>query len=356
MSPFDEQVQKERFHDPQVRKEVKEIIDRGQDILSEIESYLGKNPTPSRILNTSIPIIEAIKVEKISASRFERFFDFNEFILKGYIQDDGCVTSIPFYFSAPKVLMSKYLWVEHFILPSPMYFFLPNDLSFKVQLDYHLRTYSNEYARYRLLRDLRMMSLNSIKFLEARLSYLETLSPYLKDYTSHIRSVLSAVKDIQFIIESYLVPLMSIPVEKLQGDLKGVLPTWKKSPQSLQRLFNALKKNFVDPATSEQAFFELFSGKDLSTIQRKVKWVDLNPKNGEPTSSSILKLFKILSYHDFIDFRYSQDGGLVRSIVHICFEDAKGKTPKKNSMKTAWSTIKGSSQKYKELEKLIHAL
>jgi hypothetical protein len=31
MSPFDEQVQKERFHDPQVRKEVNEIIDRGQD-------------------------------------------------------------------------------------------------------------------------------------------------------------------------------------------------------------------------------------------------------------------------------------------------------------------------------------
>jgi hypothetical protein len=348
----------ENYSNSEYRKEATKIIESASDPISEIAELADKEGTPTAYINTAIPLIRAIQNRTLGKKNIPAA---NEYLKRVdqilfYYPIAESHTCTPFYFEANKLqlLVNKYLW-PNIVTQEPMYFFLPRILVFKERLDKFLEDYTNEYARYKYLMNLRRRAKNSIGYLDNKVEELNKFYPYLQKYSSTVKSSNSRAGDILYIVESTLSPLISKTVADLKGNLKGILPTWELSWKQLEALYNKLKGEYIDSTGPKEAFLNLFKGKDIITFQSRIIWVDINPKNKIPTSSTILKLFKILAYYDCIDRRYASKGGRVRDIAHRCFL-VDGKAPEKRTMRTAWSNITGTSAKFKDLEKIVQSI
>lgn len=356
MYPIDHILHKENYNNSEYREKAENIIKESGEPIQELKEFASKESSPSAYLNSAIPLIKTIKQKNRSEEYFpsaENYLNLVDVILASFARTEGEM-STPYYFSAHKFLLSKYLW-PHWFLQYPMYFALPGFNSFKEQLDNHFERMHNEYTRYRFLQDLRTKSVNSLAYLQRKLDEVESYQPYLRKYSSTIKTAERKAEDINYIAESYLTPLIIKPVADLKGNLKGVLPYWEPSWDKLEALYAKLKGKYIDGDTKESTFFDLFRGESISSFNSRISWIDKNSKNKVTTSSTILKLFKILAYSNSIDIRYASHGGLVGDIAHNCFL-VDGKPPKKSTMKTAWSNIDGSSSKYKDLQSIVNSI
>jgi len=362
----------EEYNNLQVRSRVEKILEESSQPVEQINELVeDERYSPSAFLNCSIPIIEAIQSKSVDSriiSDLEDFLDesndTSKFYIAPYIPEDNSDEVKFLYqhpFNADKRFSSRYLWPDFSFIDSvyffyePMYFYLTDVESFKKELDYYLRGYTNKYAQYKLFFGLRQKANNSIEYLKNRIGDLEKWKPYLSSYRDHVLSALQKASDIKYVVEGYLTPLLPVPIDELKGNLKGMLPIWEKENKKLDELYTQLSGRFLDKKTQKEIFFKLFSGGDLSSFKHRISWIDVNPKNKVPTFASILKLFKILAYSEYIDIRYATNGGLVRDIAHTCFE-LENKPPRKKSMSAAWSSIDSSSKKYQDLKHIVENL
>lgn len=356
MYPIDHILHKENYNNSEYREKSENIIKVSREPIKELEKFTSKESSPSAFLNTAIPLIRTVQQNKLCEEHIpsaESYLQRVDRDLFNYTLTEGKM-STPFYFDATNVLVSGHLW-PHWFLQYPMYFILPSFRSFKEQLDNHLQPFHNKYSRYKVLESLRTRARNSVAYLERKIDEVETYEPYLKKYCSTIKDAKSKSEDVHYIAESYLTPLMIKPVADLKGNLKGVLPLWEPSWDKLAALYEKLKGKYMDESTKRSTFFDLFSGKETLSFNSRISWIDKNPKNKVTTSSTILKLFKILAYSNCIDIRFAELGGRVVNIAHHCFL-VDGKPPEKPTMTTAWSVINGTSSKYKDLQSIVNSI
>jgi hypothetical protein len=79
---------------------------------------------------------------------------------------------------------------------------------------------------------------------------------------------------------------------------------WKGSPEQLNKLYEALKVDYIDSQTDIKNFRKVFSGEPIRSI-KKVNWILVAPKNKQPDKKALITLFDLLQpvFIEKIDFK-----------------------------------------------------